>query len=159
MVSKKTVLLGGLLTVLIGSFSVDTMAADYGKGNSCRRGDRLNIQDLDMSPDPLFEGQRVRAWKVRIRFDGRRDCDTDIVVREGNTIAGNVRDFKLRPGVNEIEIPVAEGFRLRGREHCFNVQVDLDGSRQQIDADRRFCASQRSAWSMREPDDRRRSDR
>lgn len=159
MVSNKTVLLGGLLSVLIGSFSVDTMAADYGRGNSCRRGDRLNIQDLDMSPDPLFEGQRVRAWKVRIRFDGRRDCETDIVVREGNTIAGNVRDFKLRPGVNEIEIPAGEGFRLRGREHCFNVQVDLDGSRQQIDADRRFCASQRSAWSMREPDDRRRSDR
>jgi hypothetical protein len=139
MVSNKTVLLGGLLSVLIGSFSVDTMAADYGRGNSCRRG--------------------VRAWKVRIRFDGRRDCETDIVVREGNTIAGNVRDFKLRPGVNEIEIPAGEGFRLRGREHCFNVQVDLDGSRQQIDADRRFCASQRSAWSMREPDDRRRSDR
>jgi len=159
MFCSKTVFLTGLLGAALLIFSAEANAADSGRGGSCRRGDRLNIQDLDMSPDPVFEGQRVRTWKVRVRFDGRRECATDVVVREGNTIAGNIRDFKLRPGVNEIEIPAAEGFRLRGREHCFNVQVDLDGSRQQIDADRRFCASQRSAWSMREPDDRRRSDR
>jgi hypothetical protein len=34
------------------------------------------------------------------------------------------------------------------------VVVDLDGTRNQADADRRFCARQRSSWSMRESDDR-----
>jgi hypothetical protein len=60
----------------------------------------------------------------------------------------------LRAGVSEIEIPAVESFRYTGREHCFNVQVDLDGSRRQVDAARRFCARQRLMWSMREPGDR-----
>ena len=107
MFCSKTVFLTGLLGAALLIFSAEANAADSGRGGSCRRGDRLNIQDLDMSPDPVFEGQRVRTWKVRIRFDGRRECATDVVVREGNTIAGNIRDFKLLPGVNEIEIPAA----------------------------------------------------
>jgi hypothetical protein len=125
------------------------------KDRNCRRGDRVQIQDLDMSPDPVIDGQRIRAWKARVRFDGRSDCNTDIYIREGNTVVGHARDYKLRSGINDIEIPARENFRFRGREICFNVQVDLDGSRQQIDADRRFCATQRTMWSMREPDDRR----
>jgi hypothetical protein len=133
----------------------DLSAADWNQGRSgCRRGDRLNIQDLDMSPDPILEGQRVRAWKVRVNFDGRRDCDTDIFIRQGNAIVGHARDYKMRPGINEIEIPAVDNYRFRTREYCFNVQVDLEGSRQQIDASRRFCSVQRMVWSMREPDDR-----
>jgi hypothetical protein len=152
----KAAILTGLLSSLMANFSPAAMAADRdrGRGGSCRRGDRLRIQDLDMSPDPVIEGQRIRGWKVRLNFDGRRECDTDIFIREGNNIVGHVRDLKLRPGVNEIEIPAADSFRIRAREHCFNVQVDFEGSRQQIDADRRFCAAQRTMWSMREPEDR-----
>src|SRR5262245_38078288 len=150
----KATFLAGLLSSMMVNFAADATAADNGRGGSCRRGDRLQIQDLDVSPDPIIEGQRIRAWKVRIRFDGRRDCETDIFIREGNNIVGHARDYKMRAGVNEIDIPARNDFRFRGREHCFNVQVDLEGSRQQIDADRRFCATQRVMWSMREPDDR-----
>jgi hypothetical protein len=110
-----------------------------------------------MSPDPVVEGQRLRAWRVRIDFSGRRECETDVLVREGGSIVGHVRNYRMRPGVNELEIPVVENFRYTGREHCFNVQVDLDGSRSQVDAARRFCARQRAMWSMREPEDRARS--
>jgi hypothetical protein len=150
----KAAILAGFLSSLMVPVTPEAMAADRGRGDSCRRGERLNIQDLDMSPDPVIEGQRLRAWKVRINFDGRRECDTDIFIREGNSIVGNARNFRLRPGVNEIEIPAADSFRFRGRELCFNVQVDLEGSRQQIDADRRFCATPKTMWSMREPEDR-----
>jgi len=152
----KAALLTGLLNLLLMNAAPAAWAADGGRGNSCRRGDRVQIQDLDMAPDPVVEGQRIREWKLRIRFDGRRDCETDIVVREGNDTVGRVRNFNLRPGIYEISIPASEGFRMRGREHCFNVQVDLDGSRQKVDADRRLCATQKNMWSMREPEDRRR---
>jgi hypothetical protein len=145
----KTALLSGFVSLLIMNITPSTWAADRGRGNSCRQGDRLQIQDLDMSPDPVVEGQRVREWKGR-------DCETDIVVREGNDNVGRVRNYNLRPGVNEITIPVSEGFRMRSREHCFNVQVDLDGTRQRVDADRRFCASQKTMWSMSERGDPRR---
>ncbi|HET7006865.1 MAG TPA: hypothetical protein VFK65_15280 [Candidatus Binatia bacterium] len=156
----KAAFLTGVLSSMMVNFTPDSMAAEWAWGQGrggCQRGDRLNIQDLDMSPDPLVEGQRVRAWKVRVDFSGRRDCETDILVREGNNIVGHARNYKLRPGVNEVEIPAVESFRYTGREHCFNVQVDLDGSRQQVDAARRFCARQRTMWSMREPDDRGRA--
>jgi hypothetical protein len=152
----KATLLTGLLNLAFMNLAPSAWAADFGRGNACRRGDHLQIQDLDMSPDPVVEGQHIREWKVRIRFDGRRDCETDIVVREGNDNIGRVHNFNLRPGVNEITIPASEGFRMRSREHCFNVQVDLDGSRQRVDADRRFCAAQKTMWSMREPEDRKR---
>ena len=150
----KATFLAGFLCSLVMNLIPEAKAADFGRGNSCRRGDRLQIQDLDMLPDPVMEGQRIRAFKVRINFDGRRECETEIYVREGNNIVGNARDYRLRPGLNELEIPAAEGFRFRTREHCFNVQVDLEGSRQQVDANRRFCATQKTFWSMREPDDR-----
>jgi hypothetical protein len=153
----KAAFLTGVLSSLLINATPQTMAADgdrRGQGRGCQRGDRINIQDLDMSPDPLIEGQRVRAWKVRINFEGRRDCESDVLVREGNNIVGHARNFNIRPGVNDLEIPAVESFRYTGREHCFNVQVDLDGSRQQVDAARRFCARQRTMWSMREPGDR-----
>jgi hypothetical protein len=152
----KAAFLTGVLSSLLMNVTPETMAADGDRrgGRGCQSGDRVNIQDLDMSPDPLIEGQRVRAWKVRINFEGRRDCETDILIREGNNIVGHARDHRLRAGVSEIEIPAVESFRYTGREHCFNVQVDLDGSRRQVDAARRFCARQRLTWSMREPGDR-----
>jgi hypothetical protein len=151
----KAALLTGLLSTFMPHYGADLAAAEWNQGRyGCQRGERLNIQDLDMSPDPIIEGQRVRAWKVRINFDGRRDCETNVLIREGNNIVGHARDDKMRPGVNEIEIPAIESFRHSGREHCFNVQIDLDGSRSQVDAARRFCARQRTVWSMREPEDR-----
>jgi hypothetical protein len=148
----KAALLTGFLSILMMDSVPEATAADRDRGrpSSCRRGERLNIQDLDMLPDPVIDGQRVRAWKVRINFAGQRECDTNIIVREGNNVVGQARDFKMRPGENAVEIPAADSFRFRGRETCFNVQVDLEGSRQQVDADRRFCARQRSTWSMSE---------
>ena len=150
----KAVFLTGLLSTLVINFSPEAMAADWGRGDSCRRGDRLQIQDLDMSPDPVTDGQRIQAWKVRINFEGRRECDTEIYIREGNNVVGHARNYRLRPGVNEIEIPAAEAFRFKGRESCINIQADLEGFRQQVDISRKFCARPRTSWSMREPEDR-----
>jgi hypothetical protein len=154
----KAALLTGLLSTFMPHYSANLMAAERSQGRyGCQRGDRLNIQDLDMSPDPVIEGQRLRAWRVRIDFSGRRECETDVLIREAGNIVGQARNYRMRPGVNELEIPVIESFRYTGREHCFNVQVDLDGTKQQLDAARRFCARQRNMWTMREPDDRSRS--
>jgi hypothetical protein len=128
--------------------------ADSGRFG-CRRGDRIEIQDLDISPDPIIEGQRIRAWKVRINFAGARECETEIEVREGGDVVARTRRIHLRPGVSEIEVPPVESYRLHGREHCFTVVADLEGTRRDVDAARRFCARQRMGWSLREPGDRR----
>jgi len=132
--------------------------ADFGRFG-CRRGARIDIQDLDISPDPIMEGQRIRAWKVSIRLDGARECETEIEVREGRDVVARTRRINLRPGVNEIEVPPVESYRLHGREHCFVVTADLEGTRRDVDAARRFCARQRMGWSLREPGDRDRPGR
>jgi hypothetical protein len=125
--------------------------------NPCRRGDRIRIQDLDVSPDPLVEGQRIKGWRVRINFEGSRECETEIEIREGNDVVARARNFLLRPGINETQVPALETYRFHRGEHCFEVAVDLEGTRRQVDADRQFCARQRPAWSMR--DDRGRPGR
>jgi hypothetical protein len=149
----KTALLAGLLNVFLMNMAPDAFAADE-RRNACRRNDRLHIEDLDVSPDPIMEGARIRGWKVRVRFDGNRNCETEIVIREGSDVVAQVRNVNLRPGINEIDLRPSENYRLRGREHCFKVQVDLEGSRREVDAAKRFCAQQRLAWSLREAGDR-----
>jgi hypothetical protein len=151
----KAALLTGLLNIFLMSMAPDTFAADYGRGRGCRGSDTLNIQDLDVSPDPIVEGARIRSWKVRVRFDGSRECETEISIREGGDTVAQAKRVVLKPGVNEIDLRPSETYRFRGREHCFNVQVDLEGSRREVDAARKFCAQQRPAWSMRESGDRR----
>ena len=155
----KTTLTIGLLGVMLLSQTSMGMGAEWDRGErgrrGCRQKDRIRIQDLDVSPDPLVEGQRIRAWKVRIRLEGKRECDTEIEIREGRDSVGRERRYTLRPGINDIEIQPVAAYRFRGREHCFNVIVDLEGTRRQADADRRFCAYQKPAWSMSERGDAR----
>lgn len=147
----KAMILTALFSATIADFNTAVMAAD--RRGSCRRGDRFQIQDLDMRPDPVMEGQRVRVWRINLRYDGDGECRADIWVREGNNAAGVVRAYTIHAGMNEIEIPANDNFRFRGKEACFNVQVDLEGSRRPVDAEKRFCAAQRVMWSMREPGD------
>ena len=153
---------GSLVVALLALMSIVAPSigegADYGR-SGCRRGDRIEIQDLDMSPDPIMEGQRIRAWKVRINFAGTRECETEIEVREGGDVVARTRRVNMRPGINEIEVPPVESYRLHGREHCFEVIADLEGTRRNVDAARRFCAHQRMGWSLREPGDRDRPGR
>ncbi len=153
----KPALAAGLLNIFLMNMAPELSAAESGRGNSCRRGDHLQIQDLDVSPDPIVEGTRIRSWKVRLRFDGNRECETEIAIREGGDVVTQPRRVMIKPGVNEIDLRPSENYRFRGREHCFNVQVDLERSKRDVDAAKRFCAQQKPAWSMREQSDRDRS--
>src|SRR3990172_5250544 len=89
---------GFLALTLIGVPSA-AKGAELGRAG-CLRGDRILIQDLDLSPDPIIEGQRLEAWRVRLRFDGRRECETEIEIREGREVVGRTRRLSLRPGIN-----------------------------------------------------------
>ena len=153
----KPALAAGLLNIFLMNMAPELSAAESGRGNACRRGDHLQIQDLDVSPDPIVEGTRIRSWKVRLRFDGNRECETEIAIREGGDVVTQPRRVMIKPGVNEIDLRPSENYRFRGREHCFNVQIDLERSKRDVDAAKRFCAQQKPAWSMREQSDRDRS--
>jgi hypothetical protein len=147
----KIVFFTGLIGISLLGSAWEAESAE--RRNACRSGDRIRIQDLDVAPDPLIEGDRIKGWRVRVRLDGNRQCETEIEIREGNEVVAQ-GDYNLRPGINEIQLKPLEKYRFHRGEHCFEVVVDLEGTRRKVDADRRFCAKQRPAWSMRERDDR-----
>jgi hypothetical protein len=119
---------------------------------ACGGGHRLQVVDLDMSPDPIAEGQRINRWLVRLRADATGECRTLIRIRDASgDEVGRERVFRLRPGNNEIEIENNERYRFSRSEHCFQVIADIAGTPKPIDAARRFCARQTAGrrWSMR----------
>lgn len=158
----KTLLLTGLFSTMLAN-GVGTASAaeawrkEWGQGDwgraACRSADRMQIRDLDFSPDPIIAGQRVRAWRVQIFLEGNRECTTEVEVREGGENVGRVVRTRLRPGINNIEIQPNDNYRFQAGEHCFNVVLDLDGTRRPVDAARRFCAQRKASWSLRERND------
>jgi hypothetical protein len=152
MLSTKA-LLCAFFGALLLAIAADALAAERGR-NSCRRAERLRIQDLDTSPDPVIEGQRIRQWRVTINLEANRECDTEIEIRESREVVARDR-VTLRPGTNQINIRPSASYDFRGREHCFTVVADIEGTRRDVDADRKFCARKYTGWSMREPGDPR----
>ena len=116
---------------------------------------RLRVADLDMVPDPIAQGERIRAWRVRVRSEGREDCQTTLSIRERSDgdLVGRARIYYLRPGLNTIDFDPLENYRFHRREHCFDVIADIAGTGRPVDAERTFCVRQTAAnrWSLREP--------
>ncbi len=118
---------------------------------ACGGSHRLQVVDLDMSPDPIAEGQRINRWLVHLRADASGECRTVIQIREtsGDEV-GREKVSRLRPGNNEIEIEPNERYRFTRSEHCFQVIADIANTPRPIDAARRFCARQIAGrrWTM-----------
>lgn len=126
---------------------------EYDRFVSCGTGHRLQVVDLDMSPDPVAEGQRIREWRVRLRADASGECRTRIriVERTDNDLVGAERVHGLRPGMNAIEVEPLERYRFTRDEHCFRVLVDVEGTWRPVDAARSFCARRVAGrrWTLR----------
>jgi hypothetical protein len=128
----------------------------------CGGNHRIEILDLDMSPDPIAQGQRIREWRVKLRVDSNGECETELEIRErgDNEVAGSAKLRRLKPGVNDIEIDASSRYRFQRGEHCFRVVADIEGTQRPIDARKAFCARQirqerERRWTMREQGDKR----
>ena len=141
-----------LLVIAAAALQSCVVVDDPNRLGACGGSHRLQVTDLDVSPDPLAEGQRISRWFVRLRADGSGECRTTIRVRDesGDLVAGE-RVWGLRPGINEIELTPLERYRFSRNEHCFQVVADIAGNARAVDAARRFCARQIAGnrWSMR----------
>ena len=151
--------MGFLAVMLEGCFVVDDRdrrtddRRDFDRFVSCGRGHRLQVVDLDMSPDPISEGQRIREWRVRLHADASGECRTTvrIVERADNDLVGAERVHRLRPGMNVIDVDPLERYRFTRDEHCFQVLVDIEGTWRPVDAARGFCARRvaERRWTLR----------
>ena len=142
-----------MLVLALGAAALQScVVADTDRLVTCGGNHRLQVVDLDVSPDPLAEGARINRWFVRLRADGSGECRTTIRVRdEGGDVVAQERVWRLRPGINEIELTPLERYRFSHNEHCFLVIADIAGTGRPVDAARKFCARQIAGrrWTMR----------
>jgi hypothetical protein len=140
------------LLIMAAAALQSCVVVDPDRLGACGGNHRLQVVDLDVSPDPLAEGQRISRWFVRLRADGSGECRTTIRVREeSGDVVAQERVWGLKPGINEIELTPLERYRFSGSERCFQVIADIAGTGRPVDAARRFCARQIAGkrWSMR----------
>ena len=109
----------------------------------------LRVLDLDMSPDPAHEGQRIR-FRLTIGNASPHSGRVNLFIRDRDEVVAAANDILLRPGQNQIEFPHT-GYRFRHQEHCFLVEVDIERTRSPIDAARKFCARRtHGGWTLAE---------
>ena len=135
--------------VLVGFWLMGVGDANAAQGERCRRGDRVSVTDLSMVPAIVVQGQRVRAWTVKLDFDGHRDCHMDLEIVDGERrVVAREDNLPLRRGANELKLRPAEKYEFDKAELCLRVRVNLEGTRTETDANKKFCARRKNAWTL-----------
>jgi hypothetical protein len=118
----------------------------------CGKQAKMRIVDLDISPDPIGEGQQIRSWRVVVQADTDGECATTLQVQErpGNITVGTKRVYYFRPGSNEVTVQPDTRYRFSQARHCFVVIADIEETPRAIDATGNFCAQREgNNWTMR----------
>lgn len=81
-------LVAATLATALAAAPVDSSAQP--RRPSCTGSHRLSVSHLDMSPDPVANGQAIQRWRVVLNVDGDGECDTVLQVKEdrGGEIVG-----------------------------------------------------------------------
>jgi hypothetical protein len=111
------------------------------------RPEALQIVQLEMFPDPVREGQRVRFGMTvfnRTSFSGR----ANLFIKDQDEVVAEARGVFLQPGNNRVDFPET-GYRFSRRETCFTVEVDIAGTRRPVDFARDFCVQRAyGGWTL-----------
>jgi hypothetical protein len=138
------------LTALAGC--VVGRSGQGGQGWSlCGNQAKMRIVDLDISPDPIAQGQQIRSWRVVVQADTDGECATTLQVQErpGNITVGTRRIYYFRPGLNEVTVQPDVRYRFSQARHCFVVIADIEETPRAIDARGNFCAQREgNNWTM-----------
>jgi hypothetical protein len=108
---------------------------------------QLRVTELEMSPDPAREGQKIRFSMLMVNNSSfsRR---VNIAIRDGDELVNEVSNISIRPGANQIRFPYT-GYRFRRQEPCFVVLVDIGGNYKSVDLARRFCVQRTlRGWTL-----------
>jgi hypothetical protein len=115
-------------------------------GAMFRPGD-LKVLELEMSPDPVREGQGI-SFRATLDNVSRHANRVNLFIKDRDEVITVVRDVTLRPGHNRVLFP-RTNYRFSRQEHCFTVVVDVERTMQAIDLVKSFCV-RRSAqgWTL-----------
>jgi hypothetical protein len=145
------------MIVLIGClFVVPSMAqaqADkllerfFGREESRIRPEDLRVLQLEISPDPVRQGQRV-VFRVTISNGSRYSGRVTLAIKDKDEIISELKDTPLKPGDNQVNFPESS-YRFSRSDHCFTVEADIERTRSPIDTSREFCAKKTNlGWTL-----------
>jgi len=107
----------------------------------------LRVLQLDMLPDPVWEGQRIR-FEATLSNLSHYSTRLSLFVKDRDEVVTSVQDILIKPGHNRIIFPHT-GYRFSRREHCFSVEVDIERTKRPIDVVREFCARRtHQGWTL-----------
>ncbi len=111
------------------------------------RSENLRVLQLEFSPDPVREGQRL-VFRATIFNNSRYSGKVTIVIKDRDQIISEVTNAILKPGDNQVAF-LETSYRFSGPDHCFTVEADIERTRKIIDAERQFCAKRTSSgWTL-----------
>jgi hypothetical protein len=115
-------------------------------GPPLRPGD-LKVLQLEMSPDPVWEGQWV-SFEATVDNLSRHPAKVSLFMKDRDEVVTAVHELLLRPGQNRILFP-RTNYRFSRQEHCFTMAVDIERTVQAIDVIKGFCARRTpQGWTL-----------
>ncbi len=119
----------------------------FQRGESRIRPRDLRVLQLEISPDPVREGQRI-SFRVTLANDSSHSGRISLIVKDRDQIISEARDVNIYPRENRIDLPETY-YRFSRSDHCFTVEADIGRTRQAIDVAREFCMQRTLAgWTL-----------
>jgi len=110
----------------------------------------LRITNLEMSPDPVREGQRL-SFEATVSNRSSQSGRVSLFVKDRDEVVAEAHNVLVQPGQNRISFPRSD-YRFSRGEHCFTVEVDIERSRRPVDLAKEFCANRTpQGWSLSGP--------
>ncbi len=107
----------------------------------------LHVTDLDMAPDPIHGGDMPR-FMLTLHNRSPWAGFVRIYILDRDERVAEAHDVRIHGGSNRIGFP-RTGYRFHRADHCFRVQVDIEGTMFAVDTARTFCARRTPAgWSL-----------
>jgi hypothetical protein len=98
----------------------------------------LRITDLEMRPDPILSGERP-VFSVTVLNTSVVSGRVRLLIWDRDELVAEAVGVWIRPGENVVTFP-RSSYRFHRSDHCFTVEVDIEGTRHPVDLARRFCA-------------------
>jgi hypothetical protein len=136
------------LTTALAQAQVDKMIDRFlQRGESGIQPEDLRIAQLEFSPDPVREGQRI-SFHITVVNDSRNSGIITLAVKDRDEVVTAVRDVRINPGENRIDFPETN-YRLSRSDTCFTLEVAIDHTRRLTELTKEFCARRAgSGWTL-----------
>lgn len=132
----------------------DVLDSIFGGGREGIRLEELKVLQLEFSPDPVRNDQRV-AFRATISNSSRYSGRIALSVADKDQIISQTIEATLRPGDNLIQFPETT-YRFTGSDHCLTIVIQSGRSKTAISRAKDFCAKKTNGgWTLNDEKDGR----